>query len=376
MQNTMDELSSNLSIPFSLKDALSLKTKDELHTLRREYGIKNASSLNKGLLVDLLSEEIPRRLENLFFTWDDHRIHVLNDLVFKGGQVFADRLESQQISFFLATGFIFLVSGEENEKLVLPSDPALIERLQAHLTDTKWPPIIKQNTEWIKIVHGMLFYYGSLSDDQFYEIVEGQFVEPKEFRRFIYTIREARFYYESHYQDEDGFSFYDVMEPREILEQQEMRPTLDFYPFTKKEFIRAGEEGYVERTPSYKKVAALLMKECSLSKKEADLWTEECQSMFKQGYIPNEVVKILSENIEFKTMESAKKVIDELMTFYNNTKQWFLKGYAPSEIKPRKHTETPTRNNNVINFESGQKVGRNDPCPCGSGKKFKKCCGN
>jgi len=24
---------------------------------------------------------------------------------------------------------------------------------------------------------------------------------------------------------------------------------------------------------------------------------------------------------------------------------------------------------------TGQKVGRNDPCPCGSGKKYKKCCG-
>jgi uncharacterized protein len=24
---------------------------------------------------------------------------------------------------------------------------------------------------------------------------------------------------------------------------------------------------------------------------------------------------------------------------------------------------------------TGQKIGRNDPCPCGSGKKFKKCCG-
>jgi len=24
----------------------------------------------------------------------------------------------------------------------------------------------------------------------------------------------------------------------------------------------------------------------------------------------------------------------------------------------------------------GPKVGRNDPCPCGSGKKFKKCCGS
>jgi preprotein translocase subunit SecA len=24
----------------------------------------------------------------------------------------------------------------------------------------------------------------------------------------------------------------------------------------------------------------------------------------------------------------------------------------------------------------GDKVGRNDPCPCGSGKKYKKCCGS
>lgn len=23
----------------------------------------------------------------------------------------------------------------------------------------------------------------------------------------------------------------------------------------------------------------------------------------------------------------------------------------------------------------GKKVGRNDPCPCGSGKKYKQCCG-
>ena len=26
--------------------------------------------------------------------------------------------------------------------------------------------------------------------------------------------------------------------------------------------------------------------------------------------------------------------------------------------------------------KAGKKVGPNDPCPCGSGKKYKKCCGN
>ena len=25
--------------------------------------------------------------------------------------------------------------------------------------------------------------------------------------------------------------------------------------------------------------------------------------------------------------------------------------------------------------EKKPKIGRNDPCPCGSGKKYKKCCG-
>jgi hypothetical protein len=29
-----------------------------------------------------------------------------------------------------------------------------------------------------------------------------------------------------------------------------------------------------------------------------------------------------------------------------------------------------------IPYRRGEKVGRNDPCPCGSGKKYKKCCLN
>jgi len=37
-----------------------------------------------------------------------------------------------------------------------------------------------------------------------------------------------------------------------------------------------------------------------------------------------------------------------------------------------KHAKTPIKPAN----QNQQKVGRNDPCPCGSGKKFKKCCLN
>jgi preprotein translocase subunit SecA len=42
---------------------------------------------------------------------------------------------------------------------------------------------------------------------------------------------------------------------------------------------------------------------------------------------------------------------------------------APAKVTPNR-TAPPKQ---VV--RSGEKVGRNDPCPCGSGKKYKKCCG-
>lgn len=40
-----------------------------------------------------------------------------------------------------------------------------------------------------------------------------------------------------------------------------------------------------------------------------------------------------------------------------------------------KKNEGLVEQDDMPGFFHGEKVGRNDPCPCGSGKKFKKCCG-
>ncbi|WP_252183383.1 SEC-C metal-binding domain-containing protein [Rossellomorea vietnamensis] len=42
----------------------------------------------------------------------------------------------------------------------------------------------------------------------------------------------------------------------------------------------------------------------------------------------------------------------------------YLKGYDDGDAAP---VPEPVR--------GGPSVGRNEPCPCGSGKKYKKCCG-
>ena len=54
---------------------------------------------------------------------------------------------------------------------------------------------------------------------------------------------------------------------------------------------------------------------------------------------------------------------DNIADWVVNLNEWRLANYQPMQsIDPR-------------GLSHAKKVGRNDPCPCGSGKKYKKCCG-
>ncbi|MGK0291312.1 MAG: SEC-C motif-containing protein [bacterium] len=66
------------------------------------------------------------------------------------------------------------------------------------------------------------------------------------------------------------------------------------------------------------------------------------------------------EFIAHFSQKEEKKVHHELSTFTKENGQWFFEsGKTPSKQYIR----------------TAEKVGRNDPCNCESGKKYKKCCG-
>ena len=68
--------------------------------------------------------------------------------------------------------------------------------------------------------------------------------------------------------------------------------------------------------------------------------------------------------VEFKAdfkAQGEKGTHHEISEFNKKNGRWFFsKGKQPENFQ-------------IVN--DGPKVGRNDPCVCGSGKKFKKCCG-
>jgi len=82
-------------------------------------------------------------------------------------------------------------------------------------------------------------------------------------------------------------------------------------------------------------------------------------------------------------IDSVKEVIGELVfraklapsreitTVFSQTPKSFIHSEYSSLRKDRESQKKSLSSQNL----QGKKVGRNDPCPCGSGKKYKKCCG-
>lgn len=87
--------------------------------------------------------------------------------------------------------------------------------------------------------------------------------------------------------------------------------------------------------------------------------------------------------VNFKDEKQVNEVIQLVIELSNNVRLWENNGHTPNEIfekfeKPnmRPLPDKPFEfgGSNVIDIKTKKKIGRNDPCPCGSGKKYKKCC--
>lgn len=74
-------------------------------------------------------------------------------------------------------------------------------------------------------------------------------------------------------------------------------------------------------------------------------------------------------SLAFDKEKLYKNMVDAKAEWLYELPQWdeiFTKDKQKELYKEQKNAGT---------IRKEQKVGRNDPCPCGSGKKYKKCCG-
>lgn len=73
-------------------------------------------------------------------------------------------------------------------------------------------------------------------------------------------------------------------------------------------------------------------------------------------------------------MDKITPIISAIMELNNKARLWVTYGNTPDELSSSQESGFGMKQNIAVDC-STPKVGRNDPCPCGSGLKYKKCCG-
>ena len=153
-----------------------------------------------------------------------------------------------------------------------------------------------------------------------------------------------------------------------LLKHQADKPR---YIPEKDEFLKYADE-YYEDNINWMNVY-LFMREVFDDVKGISKGFEEIKDYITYGDGISELGTIFDKyNLIFNNEEQFEDFINLIMLAKNNTRIWENNGYTPSEL----FEINAKRDNNIIKFPIMQKakIGRNDPCPCGSGKKYKKCC--
>lgn len=364
-----------IPVPCGLAEMLSHLTKDELSTIRSNLGLRNMSSLKKQDLAKKLVEHLPLELDAVLQLVDEERYSLLKSICDNGGWRYIQENREpalDKVEYFRGLGLIF--SGSLQGKRVLAMPLELVELFRKLEEDQKWRQQVRLNTEWIKLTHGLLYYYGVLSMQQIQEkLGELTEVEP-ELIQVYWLLLDAENYYGQVIRCQNQFySDSSIEDYQEILGEHQSRQDLAYYPFTKEELLKAGEEDYFNRNPAFKSLTKFLLDNYRIKRVEAEEIVADCQDMIREDMRPEEIIQYMGNRLEFPSFELVQLLTEEVNNLMNNTRLWVLKGHTPQEVlKLEPKTLLPL----APTVGTEEKVGRNEPCPCGSGKKYKKCCGD
>ena len=191
----------------------------------------------------------------------------------------------------------------------------------------------------------------------------------------------------------------------------------DFYIPSAQQIDEICRIGYEASSSAYKKLESFFIKKLKFSYEQAVTWCLQVWANSYEGESPSKIINKMTEvNIVFEE-KMINELLELLVTAHNNTRMKENRGYKPSEMVRKKSVDKmPTivpassnaaailkdaapqleamgvpvdlnGNTDVIQttmFPIGlngepirveKKIYPNDPCPCGSGKKYKKCCG-
>ncbi|MBB6635201.1 YecA family protein [Cohnella thailandensis] len=356
----------------SLADALAPLSKSDLTAIRSSLKLAGLSSLKKDDLAARLAELLPQQLPGVLVKLDEERFQLVKKAATDG---WLPEQSGIGCYYLQERGFLFPRSAKGKNRWAMPAEVAEAFK---KLDPSFYREAARNNSRTLRLVRGLLNYYGALGPADLHGLLAPHLSAELKAGELDRLLTEASQYDAGFQAGAYGYADDSALEPEQLVQEQLLRPDLPFRPFTTEELLQAGEWDYIERNASFKAFVRFLETNYSLSEEDADGLILECSMNIQAGASPSQLLEFFQDQLEMEDALLIQGFIGHITELHNHTRFWGLKGHTPNELSGEASGEENVRKTaagNLIDLATGRKVGRNDPCPCGSGKKYKKCHG-
>lgn len=362
-----------------LLTALLSMTKQELDDIRYNLCVTGISSLKKAEMAAALVPAVVDFAKRWLVTIGIEQYNILTSLCRSNGLSTQLDPDDMRLDYMRCLGIIFY--GQQDGKVAwyMPDEILAVYTKLDHTPDYK--KAVTVNDEVMRLTGGLLFYYGCLNYDELYQRVKNYLDQDVSlsFVDFMGVLMNGGCWHNNVINTEDGMHYYTLMDADKMLAEREKKAELDFADFPYDQIYEAGDPNYIDATDEYKAFAQYLMNAFSLDVLDAADIVGEIYILLQNGESMQEIISYLERFGFMKEEKTAAELMEHYTNFALTSKMWSLKGHSPAEleeIKIKNASLVPKKmKNNVVKFvPRSSTVGRNDPCPCGSGKKYKKCC--
>lgn len=328
---------------------------------------------NRDALTQTILENKTEIIKSNLITLSETEMKILKEIIKKEGYIeeteqleYTERIEA--IYDLINMGLIFASKNEKLKFLQLHIPKDLAQIIMEFFDEIPINKILNLRN----LLGGIGAAYGVIEKEEVREIIKK--VKPDMLQLFDkyaniinYRGPDYSMGYTNIIKKNDGASQILMMD---MLKYEQLKRIIniegEYKKFSYEEYLKLGEWKYQRGLSSYKKLSKYISEYFDSDIEDAEFFIIE---YIKHQQIDKlQAIKNLRHTIEeiyivpdYMRKEIHNELVNKVVEIAEQMPQWDLKG-------------------DFIKKESTQKekkveIGRNDPCPCGSGKKYKKCCG-
>ncbi|MFD0590921.1 SEC-C metal-binding domain-containing protein [Paenibacillus sp. GCM10027627] len=362
-----------------LEDILSLLNKTELSELASTYSLRGRSKMNKAQLASALAEIIiePQQLESGSELLSDEERKTLLRFSENIDQAALEAFPFASFSYARSRGWLFCFNDKGKPYFVMSDEVrGAFREMSGEQTSNKSPG----QSLVLDYVVACVNLYGVIPTKELYAILNKQnpgVLSETEFIEIVEHLPQLDWHIKLQYN-----RFYDeTLESLDEIEALENKAKgKPYYAPPKAELMQYKDSWYTDSTSQLVALKTYILNHLSSDANLARMLIEDIQMISSmEGSLQHILQAFENRNIEFRYKEQVEAIVPLIIDVVNHTRVWSNKGHTPLELKEMnpeaqdaKQAPYRLRVNQQI---TSVKVGRNEPCICGSGKKYKKCCG-